>query len=260
MERSHDRFPEGNETEVPGQGSEPKPEVTDTAAPNGPHADLNESEGAEEQPNTSGESLDTAPQLENREVDDDPGTGESNEPFEGAPKSEEHDVEDDPEPSEFDGALEKASSTGELKRAAWTEKLKKCGRRHSESILEFASTLHQAKKELSGYHFQKAVVDAGLTINIANKYLPIAKCERLYSPEMKPILPYLDGYTSISKLSGFNPAQFDQLIENWKQKPFRVTREELCAIKGEAERKTLKRRSSCWQLQRCLDERRPSKS
>src|SRR4051812_18971888 len=90
MERSHDQFREGNaETEVPGQGHEPKSEVTDTAEPNGRHLDLSECEGAEEQPNTRGGSLATAPQPEDPDIKDDPEQSAAGESLAMAPQPEE---------------------------------------------------------------------------------------------------------------------------------------------------------------------------
>src|SRR4029079_11307052 len=60
----------------------------------------------------------------------------------------------------------------------------------------------------------------------------IAKCSWLYGDEMKPLLPYLDGYTTINKLAGFKPAQFEELIESWREQPHRITRKELKEIEG----------------------------
>ena len=130
-------------------------------------------------------------------------------------------------------------STEELERAAaWSRKFLRCGQASAEAILIFSATLLDGKRDLKNEHlWEKAVLDAGLTVAVANKHLRIAKSPWLYSDEMKPLLPYMDGYTTINKLAGFKPELVEELIESWKQEPRRITRKELTAIEAKAKPK-----------------------
>src|SRR5690349_7380973 len=74
-------------------------------------------------------------------------------------------------------STEQLSATAdELARAAaFTQKFRKHMRKCARVILEFARDIATAKRELGKLLWQRALTDADLTVDIANKYLRIDK-------------------------------------------------------------------------------------
>ena len=85
-------------------------------------------------------------------------------------------------------------------------------RQSVSSWLEIANCVKAAKRELTKLDFETFVELTGLTKPICDKLFRIAKCDKLYDPEINKHTSRLEGWTNLYELSKLNNPELDQFV------------------------------------------------